>query len=84
MSAAIETLEQRAEDLRTKLDFQRRALVAHERGALKTAREELRSQESIEAGRKREIAEHEKALGEINAAIHALRRTRAVADRPQA
>lgn len=84
MSAAITALEQRAEQLRDQLDFKRRSLAAYERGALAEAIDDLRLAQSVSEDAKREITEDEKALGEVNAALHALRGTRPVADRPQA
>lgn len=84
MSAALAVLEQRAEDLREGLERDRRSLVTHERGSLRSAREALREEEHVAQQKRDGVAAKETELSEINAAIHALRGTRPIADIPQA
>lgn len=72
MSAAIRTLEARAADLKEKVDFQVSSLRAHEQGALKQAREALKSEEATALSKASQISLDKQELEEIRAAIRAL------------
>lgn len=84
MSAPVTLLLQRAETLREELEGDRSSAAAHDRGALRQAKEKLAQEEALAAAKQKRIDEKQAELREINAAVNQLRGTRPITDNPQA